>query len=241
MIRRFSPRLEPLESRLLLSANPTLAITAFTAPPTATLGAPITLNWSVANTSTNAATGSWSDNVYVSSNATFDTTAQLTASFPAPLAAGLAAGASYSQSEQVALPDTPTGSRYLFLVADAGDTQPVTNVGPITASSGITLAAPDLQVSLTAPSSAVLGQAFNVSWTVTNQGSGDTVATSWADDVYADTGAMLDSSAVLLGSYVHYGLLNPGDSYSQSQAVTLPIDLSGPYNLFVVTNSPLPL
>ena len=38
---------------------------------------------------------------------------------------------------------------------------------------------------------------------------------------------------MLLGSFTHTGLLNAGSSYSQSQAVALPQDLVGSYNLFV--------
>ena len=79
-----------------------------------------------------------------------------------------------------------------------------------------------------APRAAVAGSAILVNWTVTNQGSGDTVVSSWQDDVYVDTGTTLDSNAVLLGSFTHNGLLDPGGSYTQSQLVTLPINLSGP-------------
>ncbi len=57
------------------------------------------------------------------------------------------------------------------------------------------------------------------------------------DDVYIDASSTLDSNAVLLGSFTHTGLLDPGDSYSQSQLVTLPIDLLGSYNLFIVADA----
>ena len=50
-------------------------------------------------------------------------------------------------------------------------------------------------------------------------------------------GTTLDNNAVLLGSFTHFGLLNAGDFYTQSQLVTLPINLLGAYNLFVVTNA----
>jgi len=41
----------------------------------------------------------------------------------------------------------------------------------------------------------------------------------------------------LLGSFPHYGLLRPGDSYTETQLVTLPSNLLGNYNLFIVTNA----
>ncbi len=79
--------------------------------------------------------------------------------------------------------------------------------------------------------------AILVTWTVTNQGSGDTAVSSWQDSVSADTGATLDQNAISLGSFTHNGLLEPGATYSQSQLVTIPISLSGAYNLFVETDS----
>ncbi len=73
-----------------------------------------------------------------------------------------------------------------------------------------------------------------------NQGAGDTADASWQDNVYADTGSTLSSNAVLLGSFTQTGNLDAGAAYSQSLLVTLPISLSGPYNLFVATNEPAP-
>ena len=89
-----------------------------------------------------------------------------------------------------------------------------------------------------APATAARGTAVLVNWTVANQGIGDTAVTAWQDNVYADTSSTLDNQAILLGSFTHVGLLNPGDSYTQSQLVTLPIAFSGDCYLFVVTNEP---
>ncbi len=81
------------------------------------------------------------------------------------------------------------------------------------------------------------GSAILVNWTVVNQGEGDTAVSTWQDEVFIDTGSTLDSNAVLVGSFTHNGLIDAGGSYSQSQLVTLPINLLGTYNLFVVTNT----
>src|SRR5262249_10827984 len=87
------------------------------------------------------------------------------------------------------------------------------------------------------PPTGLAGSTVTLNWTVTNLGTGDTVASTWLDNVYADTSTTLTSSGILLGSFTHNGLLNPNDTYSQSQQVTLPITLNGAYNLFVVTDS----
>ena len=89
-----------------------------------------------------------------------------------------------------------------------------------------------------APASGPAGGGVLVNWTVANLGAGDTAVTSWQDNVYADTGSTLTSNGILLASYTHNGLLAAGASYSESQDVPLPISLSGPCNLFVVTNEP---
>ena len=47
----------------------------------------------------------------------------------------------------------------------------------------------------------------------------------------------LYNNAILLDSFTHTGLLDSEQSYQQSELVTLPISLSGSYNLFVVTNA----
>ena len=72
---------------------------------------------------------------------------------------------------------------------------------------------------------------------MSNQSTGDTAVSAWQDSVYLDKGTTLDQSAVLLGSFAHYGLVSGGGSYTQSQLLTLPINLLGTYNLFVVANS----
>ncbi|MGA2033680.1 MAG: CARDB domain-containing protein, partial [Thermoguttaceae bacterium] len=232
---------------------PTLAITSFTAPANANLGDAVTLNWSVKNTSSVATAASWSDDVYVSDKSVFDTTAQYLTSFQVPLAGSLAGGASYNQSEQFTLPYTPTGSRYLFLVADAGGAQPVSNSGPIAASSQITLAAPDLTVTLNAPpTAAVLGQAFNLSWTVTNTSSVAANA-SWEDAVFISSSANFDAATAtpltpLISGNASggnaedpYGIAAPsslaaGGSYTRAVGVSLPSMPAGNYYLFVVAD-----
>ena len=234
-------------------SEPALAITSFTAPADATLGDAITLSWSVQNTSSVDTVVPWSDDVYVSSNSVFDGTAQYVTSFQAPLAGSLAAGASYNQTEQLALPDTATGSRYLFLVADAGGAQPVSNTGPIAASSAVTLAAPDLNVTLVAPpTAAVLGQAFNLSWTVTNTSNVPANA-SWEDAVFISSSPNFDPTTAtpltlqVSGNAAYgnaedpYGIAAPsslaaGGSYTRAVGVSLPSMPAGNYYLFVVAD-----
>ncbi len=79
----FSPRIEPLERRLMLSVSPDLTVTA------ASLGAPsvevgngetISLNYTVQNVGTYAPPQDWTDGFYLSSKTSLDQTAVLVGS-----------------------------------------------------------------------------------------------------------------------------------------------------------------
>ncbi len=100
------------------------------------------------NTGAVAATSPWSDELYVSGNSTFDSSAQLLGKYAAPIAGSLAAGASYNQTVDVTLPYTETGNRYLLLVADGDGGQAVSGTTPIVAATRIALSAPDLVASV---------------------------------------------------------------------------------------------
>ena len=106
----------------------------------------------------------------------------------------LAAGASYTATQNVTLPNTTIGNRYLLFVADGNNNQGETNETNNVQAVAINLTAPDLVVSAaTAPTSATLGETVALSWTVTNQGS-VTASADWYDYVYLSDDQTLDNS-----------------------------------------------
>src|SRR5262249_23622552 len=73
-----------------------------------------------------------------------------------------------------------------------------------------------------------------LSWTVTNQGPIAGTVTQWTDRVLFSTNTEIgDSDDVILGNFVHGGALAGGDSYTQQQTVTLPVNRTGHFFLFV--------
>ena len=155
----------------------------------------------------------------------------------------MAAGASYTQNENVVLPLTYAGPRYLIFVANAGYTQPESDqaddtnnvyVLPIDVSTA--------QLSTTivaAPATAAVGQTATVSWTVTNIGSGP-ADEAWSDGIYLSTTNTFGASATFLKS-VPAGSDSPlaaGASYTHTAHVTFtPGQVSsGTYYLFVVAD-----
>ncbi len=93
----------------------------------------------------------------------------------------------------------------------------------------------DLAVqSIDLPTSGEPGQSITVGWTVTNLGA--PALSAWQDAIYFSRDAVLDASAILLGTAAHVGGLAVGDSYAGGATVTLPATLPGNYYVLVQTD-----
>ena len=72
-------------------------------------------------------------------------------------------------------------------------------------------------------------------------GSGPPTVSQWTDAVYLSTSTTLVTSgagaATLLDTFQHTGNLEPLQSYSEAQNITLPSDIQGPFYLFVEADS----
>lgn len=79
---------------------------------------------------------------------------------------------------------------------------------------------------------------MRVDWTVSNQGTGDTIVNAWTDQIVASVDDILgNGDDVTLANVTHRGLLDVGESYSRSETVAIPFSFVGDYNLYVVTDS----
>jgi Nidogen-like/CARDB/Cadherin domain len=94
----------------------------------------------------------------------------------------------------------------------------------------------DLKITASAaPSTASLGEAIQINWTVTNQGDGVAVA-DWSDYVYLSDDETFDASDTLLStlSAAAFSPLEPNSSYTQTRNITIPnTGLGDRYLLFV--------
>ncbi|MBL0180931.1 MAG: hypothetical protein IPP96_01075 [Chitinophagaceae bacterium] len=115
---------------------------------------------------------------------------------------------------------------------------------------------PDLAVtSVLAPATAISGQNITISWTVKNNGPGNTpTGGSWQDAVYLTFDTMTNFSlnpevlphvwsnssfplrALILGSMNNVSALQPGQQYSNSINFTIPISYNLPLYAYVITN-----
>ncbi len=225
-----------------LTPPPQLVTSAVSPPATGLAGHALNVSYTVTNAGAGATPNySWSDTFYLSPTQRYDPATAI------PLGAqvhqgSLAAGAAYTSTVSLTLPTTAAGTYYLLVDADsAGNVFQLNRSQSLAASDQTITISPDpadLVVSTaTAPGVVLRGNAVAVSWTVMNQGPGDTNVAFWKDSIYADTGTTLDSNAVFLGTYLHFGTLSANAAYTQTELVTLPIQLQGNYNLFVVADS----
>src|SRR5262249_27920081 len=100
---------------------------------------------------------------------------------------------------------------------------------------------PDLQVaSVTAPQHVFTGRSFDVTYTVTNQGDGDTPdrTADWEDRIYLSRDQFLSGSDHYLATVYHSGSLKAHGSYDVTTTLRAPPDLTGPWYVFVITDPP---
>jgi RHS repeat-associated protein len=230
-------------TEVLLTPPPDLAAEQITAPGTIYSAHSFFVTNVVANVGASATpNSSWYDNYYLSPTTNFNFNTAIYLNSYEHYSA-LQAGQSYTNIVSFTVPNGLSGTFYLFVDVDAGnqvfELNKANNIGfdptPILALAPL----PDLVVtSLNAPATVSPGSGISVSWTVQNQGAIDTAASQWNDAVLLSTSPS-GSSSITLGYFGHYGLLNPGESYTvTNQSVTIPYGLTyGTYYLFVVADS----
>ncbi|MDH6084190.1 CARDB domain-containing protein, partial [Umezakia ovalisporum] len=224
-----------------ISPIPNLQVTGVTAPSTAFSSQETLLEWTVTNTG-NGATNApvWYDRVYLSIDQVLDDTDSYLGQVTNP--SYLNSGDSYNNSLTVTLPRGIDANYYFLVQTDIyNQVNEVDNEGDNLGygePTNIDLTPPpDLQLTnVNAPSGAFSGQAMNLSWTVTNEGTGRTLETAWWDRVFMSVDETLDASDRILGDFYRSGTLNPGESYTGTGTVNLPIGVDGDYFFFVQTD-----
>ena len=126
---------------------------------------------------------------------------------------------------------------------------------------------PDLQVAdVQASTQGFSGEPTTLTWTVSNEGSGTTLRqndlgffiqstisqsfflgdqwdpldVSWQDKLYLSSDQTLDTSDYLLSTVIRNGPLASGETYTETQEVTLPIGISGDFFVIVETDALTP-
>ena len=232
--------ISPATAITLSTVPPDLQVTNFTVPPITTPGSVVTVSWTVANTG-GAFTRNWMDRVFLNS---------LTPGVPSQFLAtvfktgGMPAGGSYTESRTVTLPSYMQGDYFLsigtdnyFEVSECGTSEDNNSASSPTFTVQNNL--PDLVVdSVTAPTTATVGDTFNVSWVGRNANQQMPAnSTSFRDTVYLSSDTSLSNSDIALGSALNEVILGAGQTYPQQSSVTIGNVPAGTYYILVATDS----
>lgn len=224
-----------------------LTLSGVTAERTAPEADTIQVSWTVLNVGGETTVSTWLDRIYLSLDPWLDTgDTQLQ---EVVHNGTLGHQESYYRSEQnIPLPQGFSGTYYVIVETDAPCPGVVVepDEGNNTGCASFPLdlgdnCKSDLAVSFVhAPPTACSSQFMSLQWSVTNQGSSPTNRESWWDVVYLSPDQYLDRDTDLyLGYMRHEGLLASGQSYDPAATleVRIPSGLSGPYYVFLVTDS----
>ena len=215
---------------------PNLQVTEANSPTSGTWGEVIPVSWTVTNQGTGTALADWWDYVYLSSNPTLDSSDIYLGNLTAATQSPLESGSSYTLNRDITIPNVTPGTWYLLVATDNnGNQQAESNETDNVRAVAFEVKAPDLVVSaVTAPSESILGATIPVSWTVTNQGTGNAL-TDWYDYVYLSKNQTLDNADTSLG-YLWTGDKTPlaaGASYTVGRDVILPNVAAGTWYLLI--------
>ncbi len=232
-----------------------LAVGDVAAPSTGFSGQQIEVTWTVENAGGGGTSvPAWHDEVFLSDAPTFDASAA-TSLGRARNVSYLNPGESYSSRATVDLPQGIQGTFYVHVVADASrrgggeiaEPDEENNVSEGAALEVTLTPFADLQVTnIVAPDNAFSGDEIDISWTVQNEGSGQTDVPDWFDSIFLSEDAELDFNFAPQGglttirindpelaSTEHSGPLEAGESYTANLRVTLPDDAIGDFYLIV--------
>ncbi|MCX5691996.1 MAG: Na-Ca exchanger/integrin-beta4, partial [Planctomycetota bacterium] len=230
-----------------LQPPPDLEVTAVAAAASQVVsGFSVSVSYTVANNgSTRTPTGSWTDQVYLSTDAVLSGNDVLlgTVSHASPLDTGR----SYSVTQSFTVPTTLVGVRYLIVATDAGgaifELNNSNNIRAALVPVEILQRPADLVVqSVTGPASVDAGRSVLLGWTVRNTGTGSTDVGGWYDRIVASYDDVIgngDDIALAPDQVLRWrqGALGIDSTYSTFSNITIPNSVSGTIRLFVQTNS----
>jgi hypothetical protein len=236
-------------TNVLQGALPDLEVVDIASPSVARSGEQLAIEYTVANLGQFATrSSSWVDRVYLSVDDQLNTSEDFflgaTSRFGTLLADGTEAS-EYVATVNRQLPNDLTGEFYVFVVTNAGGSvlEISDSNNTLQAAEKVAIVSEPADLSVTTVSTrgvAQAGTATRVSWSVENVGSGDTIVSSWRDQVVLSRDEVLGNrDDRVLATRTHSGLVDAGGSYSVAdEQVTIPFDVApGDYQLFVRTDS----
>ena len=218
---------------------PNLEVADIVVPTEAWCGRMFSIEWAVANLGTGAASGFWTDRVYLSEDDVAGADVYLD---EFTYSGSLGPGEVYDHVQSVWLPDGIEGNRWLIVHTDYQDRvyeadSEANNIG-VSASFEVYFSPyPDLEIGgVNAPHTAWGGHAVTVDWSVLNNGTGSTETVYWYDRLYLSMDTSLDWQDTYLGQFWNLSYLGPGEGYVNAHSFTLPVTAWGPYYVIAVAD-----
>jgi len=210
---------------------PDLTPTELQASTNAAVGQPLQVSWVVKNQGTADAPPSWTDQLYLSRDNVWDVTD--TPLVSAERSAVVATGAVYLVTTIATLPVVPVGDYYLVLRVDLNGSLFESSELNNERAAAITLSTADLSaLALNAPGLAVSRQTVEISWAVTNQGSGE-VSPPWTDRIFLSKDAVWDVTDTEVASSARSLPLAAADAYLAITTFPVPVVPPGAYYLIL--------
>ncbi len=219
-----------------------LVVSSIVDPQNAGSGLPVNVTWTVTNQGIGlTSVPSWQDDLALASDPAGKNILEDYGLFDHLGPVG--PGGNYVRTAQVVLPQGLSGT-YYFVVTAAASTPPFefiygNGTDNISVSAPFTISftpPPDLTVtSVSAPTTGEEGSTIQVGWTVQNVGSGPALG-SWQDEVVIQPTGQPNAQFLVLGTFTNFSGLGAGNSYSRTEAVNLPLHISGLYNVEVIAN-----
>ena len=219
-----------------------LVVDSITAPDSIGTGEPLLLQWEVVNRGIGLTNhNSWFDRVWLTSDpSTFDPDSR----DELPMGkfdhfGPISPGNGYSRIATLAIPETLATGTYYAVVETGGPFEFLHTDNNRSFSTPIAVVpndAPDLATTeVVAPPLAQEGAIVDVTWTVENRGPAEADGL-WRDQVFLRRSDDSSSDIILVGTYAYDAGLAPGRSYTRTEAITLPVETNGLFDLFVTTN-----
>ena len=220
------------------AAAPDLNVLSIADPGERASGTTFDISWTVKNIGGWAASGTWLDRIYLSTD---DQPGSDTELGSGQYSGNLLIGGTYTRTVSIRLPDGLQGQHWLIVKTDLNNSLfegDETNNVTVGVPFNIRMSAyPDLQVvSISAPATGNSGEEIEVTWQVANSGDGPAIGT-WTDRVYLSADQTIGADQVV-GSYSYSAAIQPGaQPLTRSTRVRLPsVNASGNVWLVVKTD-----
>ena len=226
---------------ITLTPPPDLQVTSLQAPLSVSNGERVAIRWTVNNLGASRAKGSWGDEVYISKSPVFNNQAIYIGS-QYQYNRDLLPNSSYSVTSEVAIPSNINGAYYFFVMTDVNNNIFEYNKednNTRRSDQSVMVLSPDLAVqNLSAPGSAISGQAINVSWSVQNAGPGALANVQRRDLIYLSPSSSFEvNKSIRLDSIEYGGALEVAQNTRRQKSITLPNGISGRYYVVVFTDA----